>query len=110
MFTDNDKTFPWISKGLQEESFKTTTKLAFIHNGRIGAKLKENRLIQGNVSFAQRSVVNLFIDQELNKWSRDLNKDFAQADCLFRAVKFTENAHPYKYGYSGYGIGFEARS
>ena len=110
MFTDTDKTFPWISKGLQKESFKTTAKLSFIHNGGKGAKLKENCSIQSNVSFTQRRVGNLFIDQELNKWSRDLNKDFAPSDCLFRSVKFPENAHPYKYQYSSYGTGFEASS
>ena len=36
--------------------------------------------------------------------------NFAQGDCLSGAVKVTKNAHPYKYEYSGYGIGFEARS
>ena len=30
-------------------------------------------------------------------------------DCLFEAVKFSKNADPDKYSYSGYGIGFDLR-
>ena len=30
--------------------------------------------------------------------------------CLFGAVTFTKNADIDKYGYSGYGIGFDRRS
>ena len=38
--------------------------------------------------------------------SRYLNTKFTLGDCLFMAVKLTENADPEKYGYSGYGIRF----
>ena len=66
--------------------------------------------MQGNVSFTQRSAVNLFTDYELNNRSIDLNMYFAQGHCLFGAVKFNKNANPHRYEYSGYGIGFKAQA
>ena len=42
--------------------------------------------------------------------SRDLNTDFKLGNCLYRAAKLTTNDDPSKYGYSGYGIEFDARS
>ena len=42
--------------------------------------------------------------------SRDLNTDFRLGISVFGAVKLTKNADLDKYGYSGYGIGFDARS
>ena len=47
---------------------------------------------------------------QLDTWSGDLNTDFTLGDCMFGAVKLTKNADPDKYGYSGYGIGFDASS
>ena len=54
------------------------------------------------------NVVNLNISYKLNTYSRDLNTDFTLCNCLFGAVKWIKNAYPDKYGYSGYGIGFNA--
>ena len=56
-----------------------------------------------------KTVVNLYIVYELNIWSQDLNAEFTLKDCLFGAVKLTENANPNKFSYSGYGIGFDPR-
>ena len=41
---------------------------------------------------------------------RDLNTDFTLNNCLFGSVKLTKNAEPDKFGYSGYGIGFDSHS
>ena len=38
------------------------------------------------------------------------NNDHTLKNCLFRAVTLTKNADIGKYGYSGYGIGFDRRS
>ena len=40
----------------------------------------------------------------------NLNTTFILDDCLSGAAKLTKNADPDKNGYSGYGIGFDARS
>ena len=52
----------------------------------------------------------MFISYSLDTWSGDLITDFTIGNCLFGALKFTKNAHPDKYGYSGYDIGFDACS
>ena len=46
----------------------------------------------------------------LDTWSRDLNIDFTLANCLFGAMKLTNNDDLNKQRYSGYGIGFGACS
>ena len=51
---------------------------------------------QNKASFTHRNVENLFIVYKSNTW--------------FGTVKLTNNAHPDKYGYNVYGIGFDARS
>ena len=53
---------------------------------------------------------SLFIVYELDIWSRDLSPDFTLVDCFFGVVKLIKNAQLNKYGYSGSGIGFDARS
>ena len=35
---------------------------------------------------------------------------FTLGDCLFGEVKLTKSSDPEKFGYSGYGIRFDARS
>ena len=55
-------------------------------------------------------MVNLFIVYELGAWSRDLDMDLTLRDCVLAAVKLTKNGETDKYGYSGYGVEFDARS
>lgn len=40
----------------------------------------------------------------------NLDTDFTLGDCLFGALKLTRNCNPSKYGHSGFGIEFDARS
>ena len=54
-------------------------------------------------------VVNIYIVYELGASSSHIN-DPALKNCLFGAVTLTKNADIDKYGYSGYGIGFDRRS
>ena len=37
-------------------------------------------------------------------------QDFTLGNFLFEVIKITKNVDPHKYGYSGYGVGFEACS
>ena len=54
-------------------------------------------------------MVNLFFVYGLdNIWSRDLKTDFTLKNCLVASVKFTKNAHPDKWSYSGYRIRFNS--
>ena len=52
----------------------------------------------------------MFIVYELDVWSRDFITDFILGDCLFGAVKLITNVDIDKYGYSAYGVGFDAHS
>ena len=60
-------------------------------------------------TFSHRNAVNLFTSYELDTCSRDLVQSLHLV-ITFRAVKLTKNTDPNKYGHSGYGIGFDARS
>ena len=53
-------------------------------------------------------MVNLFIVDELDRWSRNLKTDYTLKDCLFESPKLTRNADTDKYRYSGDSIGFDS--
>ena len=55
------------------------------------------------------NIVNICIVYELGA-SGSNNRDHTLENCLFGAVTLTKNADFDKYGYSGYGIGFDRRS
>ena len=56
-----------------------------------------------------KKVVNIYIVYEL-AGSSSHSDDPTLKNCLFGAVTLTKNADIDKYGYSGYGIGFDRRS
>ena len=59
-----------------------------------------------------KNVSNVFIVNELDTWSRDLNIYFTLRDSLFGSVKLTKNSDigKYKYRGYGYGVGFDPHS
>ena len=62
-----------------------------------------------NLTFDYGSKVNIYIVYELGASSSN-DSDPTLKNCLFGAVTLTKNADIEKYGYSGYGIGFDRRS
>ena len=70
----------------------------------IGSCLKQAKL-----SYTHGKLVNIYIVYELGASSSHVN-DPTLKNCLFGAVTLTKNADIDKYGYSGYGIGFDRRS
>ena len=107
----------WNSKGLSDE---TITPYATSDNsltpwiGNYGTKirLKFNKscLKQSNtLTYDKGHIVNVYIVYELGAFSSNIN-DPTIKNCLFGAVTLTKNADIDKYGYSGYGIGFDRRS
>ena len=62
------------------------------------------------IYFLHKKVGNLYISHKLDTWSKDLNTDFAQGNCLFGAVSLNKNADTCKYKYSSYDIEFDSRS
>ena len=62
-----------------------------------------------NIKNFIRSWNNIYIVDELCAFGFNDN-DPALKNCLFGTVTLTKNADIDKYGYSGYGIGFDRRS
>ena len=60
-------------------------------------------------SYTDRTIVNIYIVYELGA-SGSSNCDPTLKNCLFGAFSLTKNTDIDKYGYSGYGIGFDRRS
>ena len=53
-----------------------------------------------------RNIVNIYIVYEITSDCSSINYPTLE-NCLFGSVKLTKNADIDKYGYSGYGIGFD---
>ena len=56
-----------------------------------------------------RNMVNIYIVYEITSDYKDINYPTLE-NCLFGSVKLTKNADIDKYGYSGYGIGFDRKT
>ena len=65
-------------------------------------------LRQPKVTYTHKKVVNIYIVYELSV-SISNDNDPTLKNCLFGAITLTKNADIEKYGYSGYGIGFDRR-
>ena len=81
----------------------------FCGGGKLRVKLVGGYLKQLKVSNIQKTIVNIYIVYELGV-SSSHNNDPTLKNCFFGAVTFTKNADIDKYGYSGYGTGFDRRS
>ena len=70
-----------------------------------GSCLKQSN----NLTYNHGKILNVYTVYELGASSSHIN-DPTLKKCLFGAVALTKNADVDKYGYSGYGIGFDRRS
>ena len=64
---------------------------------------------QSKITYTHKKIVNIYIFYALSA-SNSHSDDPTLKNCLFGAVTLTKNADIDKYGYSGYGIGFDRRS
>ena len=102
--------------GLSDENIKplTTSDNSLgpaINNygNKIRVNVTRSCLKQSNkLSYTHGKVVNIYTVYGLGASSSHIN-DPTLKYCLFRAVTLTKNADIDKYGYSGYGIGFDRR-
>ena len=105
-------TSEWKSKGLSDKSIKPPPRLAPLidyYGCNIRVKFNGSILRQPKVSYTHEKAVNIFIVYELAGSSSHCD-DPTLKNCLFGAVTLTKNADIDKYGYSGYGIGFDRKS
>ena len=115
MISNNDYISSWNSKGLSSESFKPPTtsnnSLASALNyydNKARVKFTGSCLKQSKISYNHRKVANIYIVYELGASSFHID-DPTLKNCLLGAVTLSKNADIDKYGYSGYGIGFDRR-
>ena len=61
------------------------------------------------ITYTHGKVVNIYIVYEINKKDNTIISDPTLENCLFGAVTLTKNVNIDRYGYSGYGIGFDRK-
>ena len=107
----------WKSKGLSDETItpyatsdNSLTPLIDYYDSKVRVKFNKGCLKQSdNLAYDYGSRVNIYIVYELGASSSN-DSDPTLKNCLFGAVTLTKNADSEKYGYSGYGIGFDRRT
>ena len=104
----------WKSKGLSDErinSIKTsdygiTPYLSYYFTNIIRVKIDGGCLKQDQGTFFNWGIVHVYIVYEISK-NINISDYRTLENCLFEVVKLTKNAVIDKYGYTGYGIGFD---
>ena len=105
----------WQSKGLSDErinSIKTpnyiiTPKLNY-YGTKTRVEFNGSCLKQDKITYIHWKIVNIYIAYEIFNDFSNGNYPTLQ-NALFGAVKLTKNADINKYGYFGYGIGFDKK-
>ena len=115
MITNTDYISSQKSKGLSSKSFKppatsdnSLTPALNYYSTKTRVKCTGSCLKQSKISYNHVKVVNIYIAYELGASISHIN-DPTLKNCLFGAATLTKNADIDKYGYSGYGIGFDRR-
>ena len=116
VITNIDYISSWESKGLSAESIKPPTTsdnnlaptLSY-YDTKTRVKFTGSCLKQWKISYPYGKVVNIYIVYELGASSSHVN-DPTLKKFLFGAITLTKNVDIDKYGYSGYGIGFDRRT
>ena len=85
-----------------------TPTIRYYYPTKIRAKFTGSYLKQQKIIYNHGKIVNIYIVYELGT-SGSNNSDPTLKNCLFGAVTLTKNADINKYGYSGYGIGFDRK-
>ena len=106
----------WKSKGLSSETIESpfTSNISISPQfifccTKMRVEFTGSCLKQPKISYTHGKVVKMYIVYELGA-SGSNDSDPTLKNCLFCAVTLTKNADYDKYGYSGYGIGFDRRS
>ena len=116
VITNTDYISSWKSKGSSSGSIKppttsdnSLTPTLSYYGTKTRVKCTGSCLKQPKSSYTHGKVVNTYIVYELGA-SSSHNNDLTLKSCLFGAITLTKNADIDKYGYSGYGNGFDRRS
>ena len=114
---NSDYVLSWKSKGLSAESIAPPSAPYNFLNAslnylgtKIRVRFSGSCLKQDKITYTHGKIVNIYIVYEINKKDNTIISDPTLENCLFGAVTLTKNVNIDKYGYSGYGIGFDGRS
>ena len=106
----------WKSKRLSDETIKppvtsdnSLTPFIDYVGDKIKLKFNGSCLKQPKLQYTHGTIVNIYIIYELGASGSNDNGPTLK-HCLFGAITLTKNAKIDKYGYSGYGIGFDRKS
>ena len=106
----------WTSKGLSNESIKPPsapnnflTPSSNYLGTKIRVKFSQSCLEQDKVTYTHGKIANIYIVYQIKKKDKTVISDPTLENCLFVAVTLTKNADIDKYGYFGYGIGFDRK-
>ena len=106
----------WKSKGLSDETINppatsdnSLTPLINYLGNKIRLEFRGSCLKQHKLQYTHGTIVSIYIVYELGA-SDSNDNDTTLKNCLFGAVTLTKNTDIDKYGYSGYGTGFDRRS
>ena len=114
LMTNTSNILSWQSKGLSNESItppntNISPSIDYVGN-KIRIKFNGSCLKQSNkISYTHKKIVNIYIVYEINKKNNTITSDPTLENCLFGAVTLTKNVNIDRYGYSGYGIGFDRK-
>ena len=114
---NSDNVLSWKSKGLSDESINPPSasnnflspSLNYL-NAKIRVRFNGSCLKQDKLTYTHQKIINIYIVYETNKKGSRGSSDPTLESCLFGAVTLNKNVDIDKYGYSGYGTGFDRRS
>ena len=111
---DMNNILSWKSRGLNDVEIESIKTNDYSLNPQMDTYGMSKIRIKFNGSFLNRfpptilhgDIVNIYIVYEITSDYKDINYP-TLGNCLFGSVKLAKNADIDKYGYSGYGIGFD---
>ena len=113
VIANTDYVSSWKSKGLSAETIQppttsdnSLTPAISYYGTKARVKFIWSCLKQPKISYDYGKVVKIYIVYQLGA-SSSHNNDPTLKNCLFGALTWTKNANIDKYGYTGYGIGFD---
>ena len=107
--TNSQNIISWRSKGLSDEEIKVVNGLypsVNYVNEKLRLKFEGSCLAQTKVTYTHKNIVNIYIVYEISAITRN-SYDPKLINGLFGAVTLVKNSDINKFGYTGYGIGFD---